>query len=143
MVEDTLLSISVMGLPPYSIRGVTQTLQPIAAAGSLRRTINGVLTDLSQSQFRKYASSLSCSDVDPPAFDGIWQGQTVVVDCVVELCYPTSSAGPSRTVVPGSEREADGFTFYRPRLTMKVVSLNVSKDEWGAVNGWQLDLEEV
>jgi len=38
-------------VPPYSARGLTQTLTPIAAAANMRRTINGELLDLSAGQF--------------------------------------------------------------------------------------------
>lgn len=143
MTDSTLLVISGMGVTPYSARGLSQSLEPIQAAASARRTINGTLRDLSQSQFHKYKSTITCTDQDSPAFDGSWTGKTVTVDCVAELSFETNSAGPQRTVVPGSEREADGFTFYRPRLVMMVVGFQQTTDEWGATVGWQLQLEEV
>ena len=67
----------------------------------------------------------------------------VVLESAVELGYPTDSRTPERTAVSGSERTANGFSFYRPVLTMLVTSYNISFDEYGHQNGWQLDLEEV
>ena len=142
--DSTLLVLSGIGIPPYSARGLTQTLAPIAAAASLRRTVNGALVDLSASQFRKYASTITCTDQQAPALDGIWPGAVVVVDCVAELAYAldlVSTAGPEREVV--ASREEGDWVFYRPRLTMRVTGFEVSRDEWGAAVGWKLDLEEV
>ncbi|WP_291207096.1 hypothetical protein [Hyphomonas sp.] len=141
-MSDTLLVLTGIGIPAYSARGLTQTLQPIEAAGSQRRTVNGTLVDLSLSQFRKYRSTIRCSDMEAPALDGIWPGLVVTVDCVVELSCP-SSATPAKTVVPGSQRLQGSFTFYRPRLVMQVIDHSIEKNEWGAVTGWTLELEEV
>ena len=136
----TLLVLSGMGVPPYSARGLTQTLAPIPAAAQMRRTVNGTLTDLSAVQFRKYASKISCSDQQPPAFEGVFPGATVIVDCIAELAYPTMTGEPEREVV--ASREESGFTFYRPRLTMLVIDFEVDCDEYGAVSSWTLSLEE-
>ena len=141
-MSDTLLLLSGIGIPAWSARGLTQTLQPIEAAGSQRRTVNGTLVDLSLSQFRKYRSTIRCSDMEAPALDGIWPGHVVTVDCVVELSC-SSPATPSKIIVPGSQRLEGDFTFYRPRLVMQVIGHSIEKNEWGAVTGWTLELEEV
>jgi hypothetical protein len=122
MTDNTLLTLSAIGIPPYSARGLKQTLTPINAATQLRRTVNGALTDVADPLFRKYASIITGGDVDPPAVDMVW---------------------PGRTVVSGSQRTADGFIFYRPNLTMKVISWNIADDEWPADVTWSLNLEEV
>src|SRR5206468_3319663 len=134
-------SISVMGVPLYSARGLTQTLEPISAAINMRRSINGVLTDIAHDQFRKYKSKISCTDMRAPAIDGIWPGMTVVVDCAAFLCYP-SSGSPQRTVVTGSAFTEGSFVFYRPRLTMLVTALTDQFVEWPGEVQWELDLEE-
>lgn len=139
----TLLVITSMGVPPYSARGLTQTLAPIDASVSARRTINGTLRDLSQSQFRKFKSTISCNDQQAPAFEGFWPGMQVDVDCVAELSYLTDTRTPERTPVAGSERVDGDFTFYRPHLTMMITGFSTSTDEYGAQVGWQLELEEV
>jgi hypothetical protein len=141
-MSDTLLVLTGIGIPAYSARGLTQTLQPIEAAGSQRRTVNGTLVDLSLSQFRKYRSAIRCSDMEAPALDGIWPGHLVTVDCVVQLSHP-NGASPERTPVTGSVRSEGSFTFYRPRLVMQVIGHSIEKNEWGAVTGWTLELEEV
>lgn len=140
----TLLAIAEIGLPPYSARGISQTLQPIEGSGQMRRTVNGVLVDLSAAQFRKYRSTITCTDMQHPALDGIWPGMTLTVDCVAELSYQDATdATASRTVVSGSQYTSGGFVFYRPRLTMKVVEYRVSHDEYGAEVAWTMELEEV
>jgi hypothetical protein len=132
-----------MGVPLYSARGLTQTLEPIQQAKQTRRTINGELDDLSLSQFQKYASRISCTDQRAPAIGSIWPGRTVVVSCVEELSYLTEGGSPERTVVSGSSYTEGPFTFYRPQLTMKVVALQAQTDEYKASVGWSLDLEEI
>lgn len=142
MANETLLVLSPIGAPPYSARGMTQTHDPISAAMSFDRTVNGALINLSAAQFHKYKSTISGKDMDPPALDGIWPGAVVTVDCIFELSYLTAGGSPAKTVVSGSSRTADGFTFYRPRLVMMVMNFNVNRDEWGAVVNWRIDLEE-
>jgi hypothetical protein len=141
--ENTLLTLSGAGLPVYASRQLRQTLEPIQAAGNVRRNWNGDLVDLSLARFRKYRSTISGEDVDPPAFDGQWQGLTVTVDCIVELGYKTAGGSPAKTVVPGSSRVEGDYTYYRPRLTMKIIAFNQELDEWQLINSWELELEEV
>lgn len=142
-MTDTLLVLAGMGVPPYSARGLSQDLVPIAAAASMRRTVNGALIDLSAPQFRLYSSTISGADQQPPALDGIWPGLVLTVDCIPELAYLTHTDSPTRPVVEGSEREDAGFTFYRPRLTMRVTGFKQETDEWGAAVKWSIALEEV
>lgn len=139
----TLLAITPFGLPPYSIRGLTQTLDPIPGATQLRRTINGELRDLSYDQFKKYTSAISCADHDGPALDGIWPGQQVTVDCVAELAYKTAGGAPAKNVVAGSTRVVGDWTYYRPRIIFRVVNFTQSRDEYGNVTSWTMQLEEL
>jgi hypothetical protein len=141
--NTTLLTLTGMGVTPYSARGLTQTLEPISAAVSLRRTVNGTLVDVSAPQFRKYRSTISCTDQQAPAIDGIYPGLTLTVGCIAELSYITSGGTPKRTPVTGSSRTEGPFTFYRPSLSMKVTGYRTTTDEYGSTVGWQLDLEEV
>lgn len=141
-MTDSVLNLSV-GLAAYSARGVTQTLEPDPSSQQMRRTVNGEMRDLSASQFRKYISTISCRDLQPPAFGSLWPGQIITVDCVVELCEEATTAGLERTAVSGSEREASGFHYYRPQLTMMVDSFSLDYDEWQAYVGWSLKLVEV
>jgi len=142
-MADTQLIITGMGITPYSARGLSQTLTPIDAAKVVRRSVNGVLYDLSYEQFHKYASKITCQDQATPAIDGVWPGAEVTVYCVAELSRLTDTEGPRRPVVPGSERVDGAFTYYRPILEMLVVGFSNGLDEWAADYQWSLDLEEI
>lgn len=142
MPDTTLFNLSGDGVPQYSARGLTQTLAPIEGAAQIRRTINGSLVDLSRPEFQKYASTVSCTDQQPPAV--VWPGAFVTVDCACELSYLTVGGAPQRAIVPGSSRNENGFTFYRPRLAMRVISgPTISLDEYGAAVSWTLNFEEI
>jgi hypothetical protein len=140
---ETLLILDSMGIPLYSGRGIKQTLKPISEAANLQRDVNGSLEDVSYEPFRKYETTITCTDMAAPALDGIWPGMTVVIDCVCELAYLTSTAGPSRTAVESSERYEGNFSIYRPRLTCKVTDFSTDIDEWPADVAWQLTAQEI
>lgn len=139
--DTTVLRLTGLGVPPYSARGLTQTLEPIDMQVNVRRTINGRLRDLSAPQLQKYKSTISGNDQTPPVCDGVWNGREVIVDCISELCLEEYGS-LQRTAVEDSIRTEAGFTFYRPRLTMLVVRLTVQLDEYQRQVGWQMDLEE-
>ena len=140
----TILALSGIGVQPYSARGLTQTLDPIAQAAQVKRTVNGTLIDISlDTAFQKYKSTITATDQLPPAVDGVWPGKTITVDCISELCYVTEGGAPQRTIVPGSSRVEGNFTFYRPRLTMIVLDMSISTDEYGSQVSWSMPLEEV
>ena len=142
-MSDTLLELSGIGIPDYSTRGATQTLEPIDQSAAMRRTVNGALKDISFSGFQKYKSTISCTDQRVPALDGVWPGKTLTVTCVQELCYKTAGGAPSRPVASGSSRVEGDYTFYRPVLTMLVTGYQTTLDEWQATTGFTLSLEEV
>lgn len=139
-MTDTLLVIAGAGVPPYSARGLQQTLVHIDAMKNLRRTINGQLHDVNAPQFRKYSSAITCTDQEPPAFAALWPGMNVTVDCVAELAC-LASTPPERVVV--SSRTDGGYLFYRPRLNMLVTAFTEQQDEYGRTVQWELDLEEI
>jgi hypothetical protein len=143
MANETLLVLTGIGVAPYSARGLDQSLQPIDGAGQLRRTVNGALVNLSETQLRKFTSTISGSDQLSPAVNGIWPGKTVTVDCIAELCFPTSGGAPDRSVVSGSSRVEGAMTYYRPQLSMMVTDWQLKRDEYGAQVSWTLELEEV
>lgn len=142
----TLLIIEGVGIPPFSARGITQTLEPIQQAAKFARTVNGGMVNLAAPQFKKYKSVISGSDHDTGAFNGIFPGQVVTVDCIEELGYLTSN-GPGDNDRPTTQegpRVSGDFTFYRPRLTMMVTAgPTASWDEWAGVTTWSIELEEV
>ena len=142
----TPLSTATPVLTPYAARGLTQTLEVIMGAGGrggawLRRDVNGVLRDASDTRFRKYKSTITCRDGETPCIDNAWIGLQVQVSCVVELSYPTGGAA-GRTVVSGSSRTQGSITYYRPQLTMLVTSIKNSGQEYTALQSWEINLEE-
>lgn len=143
MSTHTVLDLGSIALHDGAARGITQTLEAIEAATSIRRTVNGSLVNIAPALFQKYRSTVSCTDQLPPALDGVWPGDTITVKCVSELSYVTSGGSAQKSVVAGSSRTDGALTFYRPELSMMVVRLNTRTDEYGAIVGWSLDLEEV
>lgn len=139
----TLLRISGAGVSPFASRGMSQSLEPIAAASQMFRNVNGGMIDTLFPQFKKYKSTITCSDQVSPAFEGFWPGQVLTIDCIAHLSYKTSGGAPGRIVVPDSSREEGDYTRYRPRITFMVMSYTTTEDEWGAVVSWVLELEEV
>ena len=146
MAGETELVISGDGMPPTSARGITESLA------------------INNPQFDKYTLTISCADMNAPAFDalrpGVWRrtvngglvdlsgnGSIVTVDCVSELAYKTTGGSPApspqRTPVTGSSRTNGLFTFYRPQLVVGVISKSMETDEYGAVCSWQAEFEEI
>lgn len=147
--EGTLLVLTPLSgntaltLTPYAARGLTQKLEVIDGPGAqIRRDVNGFMRNLSDSRFRKYRSTISCRDGETPCLDDAWIGEIVDVSCAVELNFPTGAL-PQRPAVVGSVRTQAGFTFYRPLLTMMVASITNDFQEYAAINGWSITLEEV
>lgn len=142
MASTTLLTLSGPGIPDYSARGLHQTL---------RRVDGG---------FPKYRSTITGSDVDPPAFDrfqkaiprrtvngtlinvGFSTATVLSVGCIQELGYLTSGGSPEKSVVSSSSRVQDSWTFYCPLLSMMVIDFSVEYDEYGSMTHWSLDIEE-
>lgn len=141
---DTLLTISGLGGFQYQARGLSQTLDVIAQTKQQVRDINATLVDISNPAFRKYASKITCTDVDAPPLDNLWPGMTVTVECAAEFVYLTGNVGsPARPEVSGSSYVQGNYTHYQPVLTMMVMNVHHTFDEWKHDNGWELDLEEV
>jgi hypothetical protein len=140
----TNLRMVGVGVPAYSARGLQQSIAPIDQATSMKRTVNGSLKDISFSGFRKYKTTISGTDQRPPNFDGKWPGLEVIVDCIAELSFtPDEGETMQREAVPGSVRTEGAHTVYRPRLTVRLVSLSINQDEYGAQIDWSLDAEEI
>jgi hypothetical protein len=131
-------------IPFYSARGLTQTLTPIGAAKSQKRTVNFELVNLALSRSQKYASVISAKDVRPPSRDDIWPGRIVTVACAYLASYPTIGGSPARTPLSGSQHDdGHGFTFYQPLITFMIGTPDGSFDEWNAGYSWSIPMEEV
>jgi hypothetical protein len=146
LVLTPLSGFASLQLTPFAARGLTQTFEVIKGGGGggawLRRDVNGILRNLVDTRFRKYKSRVTCKDGETPCLDDAWIGETVVVDCVFELSYPTG-ASAARPVVSGSTRTQGSVTYYRPQLTCMVADIRVSLPEWQALYDWAIDLEEI
>lgn len=131
---------------PYSAAGLKQSLSPIDESKQIERTINGELIDFSYTPMQKYKSTITGSDLRPPAVDGVWPGKEVVVDCIATLSFMTD-VGVTFARDPVDYEDGvwfeQGFTVYRPRLRMLVMDFQLDEDEYGAVVGWHMDLEEI
>lgn len=143
MANETVLTIDTFGVPPFSARGLTQTLEPIAAAAVMRRDINGNLRNVADPVMRKYKSKISGSDIEPPALDGIMPGALLRVGCVSTLQFPIGGAA-DRDVVPDSivEDEETGFAYYRPYIDFVLMNYSIQRDEYEDKVTWSVDLEE-
>lgn len=140
------IAAAAPGVNPFSARGLTGTLAPIALAqgdDKLARTVNGTLISIAAPQMRKYRLEVGGDDQAPPALDGVWVGMEVAVDAHVELAYLTAGGSPSRSVVAGSTIVEGDFTYYRPHFAMLVVELEIQREEWSAHYTWSLALEEI
>ena len=139
---DTVLTISGLGGFQYQARGLSQTLGLIKSAEPAR-TINGRLRDITNPAFRKYASKITCTDINAPPLDGLFRGHVVTVECAAVLCYKTGNIGsPFRQEVSGSSWTLGDMTFYRPVLEMVVMDLSENFEEWKSDFQWDLSLEE-
>jgi hypothetical protein len=135
------LVIEGIDIPPYASRGAVEVLKPIEAATQVERTVNGRSIDISDPNFQKYGSVITCTDQQAPEF--AWPGTIVTVDCLTFLSFRTATGYAERDAVDGSEYIDGVFTFYRPRLEMRVLTFSINRDDWQAITGWSLSLEEV
>jgi hypothetical protein len=140
------IAAAAPGVNPFAARGLSGTLAPIALAqgdDKLARTVNGTLISLAAPQMRKYRLEVSGDDQAPPALDGVWVGMQVAVDAHVELAYLTAGGTPGRTPVSGSGRVEGDYTYYRPHFDMRIIELEIQREEWNAAYSFSLVLEEI
>lgn len=129
--QALLKSISGIDLGDYAIRGMSATLTPISGGeDSLPRAIDGTLLDWTVPQFRKYAVTISCSDLDAPDLTGVWQGQLITVEFEPGLGVLTAGS----TATDGTESLV---------INCMLDSWNVTRDDFGDETGWQLNLLEI
>jgi hypothetical protein len=145
LLLPSALAFVELAIPPYALRGISQTLEPIEQASNARRTINGVLKDVSSPDFRKYRTQIRCTDQQSPGLGELWPGMQLTMHSAAELSFEgsTGSSGLERPAVGGSLREESGFTFYRPVLIVRVIDYSTDFAEWDAEVAWQLRAEEI
>ena len=143
--HSVLVISGISGIPLFSSYNAQQDLGYIEASKNLDRDLNGNLVDLSRPELQKYTTSISANDVMfTIGMDGMWPGQQVTIDCIVEFIYGVGQS-PAYPAVPGSDYLLpDGlFRSYRPRITMMIEDFSIKYDEWGARVGWTLKASEV
>jgi hypothetical protein len=122
--NSTLLSIDSLDFSDYATRGITCALRP-EQNGTIERDWNGNAVVLTIANFRKYQVTVSCTDQEGPPFADVWRGDgPYTVRLISDLVGGTLSTDNVLT------------------LSMYVQDWSVSRDEWGAETGWQLDLVE-
>jgi hypothetical protein len=147
--EGTLLVLTPISgfeapqLTPYSARNLTQNYETIGIDKNwIKRDVNGTLRSVADVRFRKYKSTITCQDGQTPALDNAWIGVTCEVSCAFEFSYLIGGIA-ARPMVPHSDRVDSGYVFYRPILLMIVMGIKNAFREWGAINDWSVELEEV
>ena len=167
---ETVLTLSLGGLPPLSARGCEQTLKPIQL-GQMKRTVNGELIHVGSQQL-KYKSIVKAKDRTVLALNGLAPGVVVSVGCVQPLWekvekidnhYDLMRKPVENSVCVFDENqkkvdfELDGqvlainkifddypiFVSYRPYLEMRVVDFLIKTNEWTFESSWELFLEEI
>jgi hypothetical protein len=136
----TVLVISGNGMPPFATRQLRQTLELISGASKVTRTVNGKAINLSPPQMRKFKTEVSCTDMQAPAFNGIWPGTIVTVDFMLYQGAPLGQNWEREIVDSYVE---GNFQFARPRLTMMVTDLSQDGSEYDGTTSWKIALEEV
>lgn len=168
MTDETNLKLGDLIIPIGAGRGIAQTIS-LVDNGTLRRTVNGTLIDLTRDENRKYVSTVSADDQKTPSLAGVWKGMQLVVECVATIRQLVSPAALTATLirdyVTGSVFGRDingakitptsvvGFlaTFpsnvvmveFYPKLTMLVAGVSINTDEYEASQNWTVELEEV
>lgn len=162
---ESVLSLSVGGLPPLSAKGCVQTLTPIQL-GKMVRTINGELLHVGPKEL-KYQSVISAKDKTVLASNGLTPGVHVRVGCISRLFEKVTSSPHTlmREGIEGSvavmdedqksiaftlqerqvftEKKGSYFVSYRPYLDMRVVDFEFKTNEWTMESEWMLKLEEI
>ena len=143
MSDDTLLVLTGIGLPPYSARGLTQTLRSDRGGRQSAahrqwhagRSVAGAVPQVSLDH------PLPGSAGAGPRWHLAGKGRDRELRCRALLSI-NRCAGEDLSC-PASQRTEGSFIFYRPQLVMQVVGFTMEKDEYGAATSWTLELEEV
>lgn len=156
-------------LPFASARGCTQRLE-CTTDPKLYRTIQGRHISFQQEGYGKYVSILTCQDVCPAAFNGLWPGQSLTIECLAFLMTAQGEKGEKvsfdrppvknalRLYTPDGQWHAledvllegqalilpeKGYVAYRPLLHMIVQSTEQECSEWENKTKWTLKSIEI
>ena len=126
--HTTLLRIDDIELSPYATRQIQVSVEPIAQASQLRRTVNGTLVDTALHQFRKYRVTVTGTDQESPILTSVWPGQAHNLTLVPETGISEGSTGDTAGDVT---------------LTMRLESWSTDRNEQEAETSWELVFEEI
>jgi hypothetical protein len=132
--DSTLLGLTRTGggftLGEFAATGISMQMAPIEAAADLRRDVNANLVNVKDgvTAFRKYQFQISCEDMEAPGFSAasegrtaLWPGDEVTLICIPELGATEQQTFAALVMSPGWQ---------------------VTRDEWGAITSWSLELEQ-
>lgn len=119
----TLLEITGLPFSDYSVRGLTMLLAIERSDSGLQRAGSGLLLDLTSPLMRKFTGSVSCDDTECPNFNNVWQGTPLTIRSVAGVGVSDSTDGT--------------LTF-----DCLVDNWQVSRDEWGCVSSWSLQVRQ-
>ena len=102
----TILKLDGLGIPPFSAHELSQSIEEDDSQGEFERDINNNLVDLSPPWDRKKLKiSVTCQDVNPPAFNGSPRGKAVTLESVAEFAFLTSEGTGGYLQTAGVTRE--------------------------------------
>ena len=163
------LKIESEGMEPFLAPPCTQELT-LLPHGTFLRTLTGQMVFTGKKGGDKYRSLIKGQGREPPAFDGLWRGKKVTVNCIQYMaqtlprgikslrlmrpCVPRSLMvfdtlrRPLRhELIEGTQVELlqgeGGVIQYQPRLEMLITDLHIeAKEKLGLIN-WKIILEEI
>lgn len=156
-------------LPFGSARGCSQKLESITDP-KLYRTIQGQYISFQQQGYEKYMSVLTCQDEYPAALNGLYTGQAITIECLVDLVTAQGKKGDTITLDRGAVTQSlrlfrpngqktalkddllqnqtlvlsdDGHVAYRPILHMIIQKIEQSFSEWENKTTWVIKSVEI
>lgn len=118
-MANTDLVITGVALPDCATRGMVEEIGLIDQSRQLKRTLNGTLIDLSDTNFRKRKWRVSGKDLRAPDFSNVWPGMRVTIVTATEM--------------GGTQQSIIGM----------LSDWSTSFDEWEAEMSWTMDVEEI
>lgn len=118
-MSNTDLVVVGVTLPECATRGLVEEITTIEQARQLRRTVNGLLIDISDPNFRKKKWRITGKDLRVPDFSAAWPGMEVTITTITKM-------GSSSLTIIG-----------------RLVEWSTSFDEWEAASTWSMSVEEI
>lgn len=140
------LILNPIGISEWAQRGLIQTYEKHPFSYQEADTVNGEAINMAPPTFRKWITTITCTDMRAPPLHGIWGGQTLVLHCISPFNYKEGTPEgkyerPYRTDHPPWSE--DGFRLYYPIMDVEVQTFTSSDNKWQASINWQLVLKEL